>query len=98
MYSLVVLHGAIYCDVRVWCVVHFYADGSLIEVCAGFAVGVGGFGHKIPSPAGVFPAGGLFTVLRHIAEVKRSPERCLIPEFDQGYLCCLGKLRIRLTL
>jgi hypothetical protein len=37
----------------------FYTDGSLIEGCAGFAVhqmGVGGFGHKIPSPAGVFTA------------------------------------------
>jgi hypothetical protein len=34
----------------------FYTDSSLIEGCAGFAVhqmGVGGFGHKIQSPAGV---------------------------------------------
>jgi hypothetical protein len=61
----------------------FYADGSLIEVCAGFAVhqmGVGGFGHKIPSRAGVFTAelSALFTALRHIAEVIRPPEICLI--------------------
>jgi hypothetical protein len=28
----------------------FYTDGSLIEGC------VGGFGHKIPNPAGVFTA------------------------------------------
>jgi hypothetical protein len=37
----------------------FYTDGSFIEGCAGFAVhqmGVGGFGHKILSPAGVFTA------------------------------------------
>jgi hypothetical protein len=44
----------------------FYTDGSLIEGCAGFAVhqmGVGGFGYKIPSPAGVFTAelSALFT-------------------------------------
>jgi hypothetical protein len=49
----------------------------------GFAVhqmGVGGFGHKTPSPAGVFTAelNALFTALRHIAEVIRPPERCLI--------------------
>jgi hypothetical protein len=47
-----------------------YTDGSLIEGCAGFAVhqmGVGGFGHKIPSLAGVFTAelSVLFTELRH---------------------------------
>jgi hypothetical protein len=37
----------------------FYMDGSLIEGCVGFAVhqmGVGGFRHNIPSPAGVFTA------------------------------------------
>jgi hypothetical protein len=63
----------------------FYTDGSLIERCAGFAfhqMGVGGFGHKIPSPAGVFTAemSDLFTALRHIAEVIhiQPPERCLI--------------------
>jgi hypothetical protein len=64
---------AITCDVRVWC--HgasciFYTDGSLIEGCAGFVVhqmGVGGFGHKILSPAGVFTG-----------EVIQPPERCLI--------------------
>jgi ribonuclease HI len=59
----------------------FYTDGVLIEGCAGFAVhqmGVGGFGHKIQSPAGVFTAelSALFTALRHIAI--RPPERCLI--------------------
>jgi hypothetical protein len=60
-----------------------YTDGSLIEGCVGFAVhqmGVGGFGHKIPSPAGVFNAdlSALITALRHIAEVIRPQERCLI--------------------
>jgi ribonuclease HI len=55
----------------------------LIEGCAGFAdhqMGVGGIGHKIQSPAGVFTAelSALFTALRHIAEVIRPPERCLI--------------------
>jgi hypothetical protein len=49
----------------------------------GFAVyqmGVGGFGHKLTSPAGVFTAGlsALFTALRHFAVVIRPPERCLI--------------------
>jgi hypothetical protein len=37
----------------------FYTDGSLIEGSVGFAVqqmGVGGFEHKILSPADVFPA------------------------------------------
>jgi hypothetical protein len=61
----------------------FYTDGYLIEGSADFAVhqmGVGGFGHKILSPAGVFTAelSALFTALRHIAEVIRPPERCLI--------------------
>jgi ribonuclease HI len=43
-------------------------------------MGVGRFGHKILSPAGVFTAelSALFTALRHIAEVIRPPERCLI--------------------
>jgi hypothetical protein len=54
----------------------FYTDGSLIEGCASFAVhqmGVGGFGHKIQSSAGLFTAelSALFTTLRHIAEVIR---------------------------
>jgi hypothetical protein len=62
----------------------FYTDGSLIEGCAGFSVhqmGVGGFGHKSLSPAGVSTAelSALFTGLRHIAEVIQPPERCLIP-------------------
>jgi hypothetical protein len=70
----------------------FYSDGSLIEGCAGFAVnqmGVGGFGHKILSPAGGFTAelSALFNALRHIAEVIRPPERCIfLTEFDQGYV------------
>jgi hypothetical protein len=46
----------------------FYTDGSLIEGCAG----VVGFGYKIRGPAGVF------TALRHVHEVIRPPERCLI--------------------
>jgi hypothetical protein len=39
-----------------------------------------GFGHKVPSPAGVLTAelSALFTALRHIAEVIQPPERCLI--------------------
>jgi hypothetical protein len=61
----------------------FYTDDSLIEGCVGFAVHqfcVGGFGHKIPSPDGVFTAelSALFTALRHIAKVIQPPERCLI--------------------
>jgi hypothetical protein len=61
----------------------FYTDGSLIEGCAGFSVhqiGVGGFRHKISSPTGVFTAevSALFTALRHIAEVIRPLEICLI--------------------
>jgi hypothetical protein len=61
----------------------FYTDGSLIEGCAGFAVhqmGVGGFEYKFLSLAGVFTAelSALFTALRHIAEIIRPPEGCLI--------------------
>jgi ribonuclease HI len=61
----------------------FYTDDSLIEGCAGFALhqmGVGGFGYKIQRPADVFTAehNALFTALRHITEVIRSPEKCLI--------------------
>jgi hypothetical protein len=46
----------------------YYTDGSLVEGCVDFAVHqmcVDGFGHKIPSPAGVFTAelSGLFTTL-----------------------------------
>jgi hypothetical protein len=48
----------------------FYTDGSLIEGCARFAVhqmSVGGFEHKILSPASVFTAdlSALVTALRH---------------------------------
>jgi hypothetical protein len=58
-------------------------SGSLIEGFAGFAVhqmSGGGLGHKISSLAGVFTAelSALFTALRHITEVIRPPERCLI--------------------
>jgi ribonuclease HI len=61
----------------------FYTDCSLIEGCAGFTVhqmGVGGLGHKKSSPASVFTAelSSVFTALRHIAEVIRPPERCII--------------------
>jgi ribonuclease HI len=61
----------------------FYTDGPLIDGCVGFAVHqMGGFGHKISSPAGVFTAelSALFTVLRHIAEVIPPPQtqKCLI--------------------
>jgi hypothetical protein len=49
-------------------------DGSLVEGSAGFAVhqtGVGGFGFKLSSPAGVYSAelSALFMALRHIIEV-----------------------------
>jgi hypothetical protein len=57
----------------------FYTDSSLIEGCAGFAVhqmGVGGFGHKIQSPAGVFTT--KLSAQRHIAEFIWPLERCLI--------------------
>jgi hypothetical protein len=55
-------------------------DGSLIKSCVGFAIhqmGMGGFGYRILSPAGVFTAelSGLFTALRHIAEFIRPQER-----------------------
>jgi ribonuclease HI len=41
---------------------------------------VGRFGYKIRGPAGVFTAelSALFTALRQIAKIIRSPERCLI--------------------
>jgi hypothetical protein len=61
----------------------FYTDGSLIEGSTGFALhrtGVGGFGFKLSSPAGVFPTepSALFMALRHIREVIQPPEKCLI--------------------
>jgi hypothetical protein len=61
----------------------FYADRSLFECCVGFAVhqmSGGAFRHKILSPTGVFTAelSALFTALRHIAEVIRPLEGCLI--------------------
>jgi hypothetical protein len=62
----------------------FIKNGSLIlKGCAGLDVhqiGVVGFGHTIPSPAGVFTAelSALFTALRHIAGVIQPPEICLI--------------------
>jgi hypothetical protein len=42
-------------------------------------MGVGGFGHKIVSPAGVFTAepSALFTDLRRIVVLIQSPMRCL---------------------
>jgi hypothetical protein len=53
----------------------FYTDGSLL-----FIKCVGGFEYKIQGVAGVLTAelSALFTALRHIAEVIRPPERCLI--------------------
>jgi ribonuclease HI len=58
-------------------------DGSLIEGSAGFTIhrtGVGGFGFKLSSPAGVFSAelSALFMALRHVREVIQPPEKCLI--------------------
>jgi hypothetical protein len=58
----------------------FYTDGSLIEGSAGFAVhqtGVGGFGFRMSSPAGVFSAelSALFMALRHIKEVIYNPQK-----------------------
>jgi hypothetical protein len=51
----------------------FYTDGSLIEGSAGVAIhrtGVGGFGFKLSSPAGVFSAelSVFFMALRHITD------------------------------
>jgi hypothetical protein len=58
----------------------FYTDGSLIEGSAGFAVhqtGVGGFGFRMSSSAGVFSAelSALFMALRHIGEVIYNPQK-----------------------
>jgi hypothetical protein len=43
---------------------------------------LGGFGHKVLRPAGVFlftaEMSALFSALRHIAEVILPPEKCLI--------------------
>jgi hypothetical protein len=75
MYSLVASRELLTGTSRYGPLCIFYTDGSLIEGWAGFAVhqmGVGRFGYKIWSPAGVFLA------LRHIAEVIRPSERCLI--------------------
>jgi hypothetical protein len=51
-------------------------------------MGVGGFGYKIRGPAGVFTVefSGLFTALRHIAEVIQPPERCLIISDSVGLI------------
>jgi hypothetical protein len=78
MYSLVALRELLTVTSGYGASCIFYTDGSLIKGCAGFAVhqmGVGGFGHKIASPAGVFTAelSALFTAMRHIAEVIRPP-------------------------
>jgi hypothetical protein len=83
MYTLVVPRELLTVTSRYGPSCIFYTDGSLIEGCAGFAVhqmGVGGFGYKIRGPAGVFTAelSALFTGQRHIAELKRPQERCLI--------------------
>jgi ribonuclease HI len=61
----------------------FYTDDSLIEGSAGFAIhrtGVGEFGFKLSSSAGVFSAelSALFMALRHIREDIQTPEKCLI--------------------
>jgi hypothetical protein len=61
----------------------FNTDGSLIERSAGFAIhrtGVGGFGFKLSSLAGVLSAelSALFMALRHIREVIQPLEKCLI--------------------
>jgi hypothetical protein len=51
-------------------------------------MGVGGFGYKIRGPAGVFTAelSALFTAQRHIGEVIRPPERCLIQSLIKAML------------
>jgi hypothetical protein len=60
----------------------YYTDEFLIGHVRAllYQMGVGGFGHKIQNPAGVFTSelSALFTALRHIAGVIRPPERCLI--------------------
>jgi hypothetical protein len=59
----------------------FYADGSLIDGCTGFAfhrAEKGGFGYDISSLAGIFTAKltAFFVTLRHIEEVIQPLERC----------------------
>jgi hypothetical protein len=61
----------------------FYTDGSSIEGTAGFTIhrtGVGGFGFKFSSPAGVFSdeLSALFMALRHTREVIQPPKKYLI--------------------
>jgi hypothetical protein len=63
-------------------------------------MGVGGFGHKIPSLTGVFTAelSVLFTALRHIGEVIRPPEICLILTDSLSLIKAMLSRKIRLTL
>jgi ribonuclease HI len=75
----------------------------LIEGSAGFAIhrtGVGGFGFKLSSPAGVFSAelSALFMAMRHIREIIEPPEKCLIltdslSSIKAMLLCCPEELR-----
>jgi hypothetical protein len=66
--------GALSCDIGTVESAVFYTDGSLVEGSTGFAIhqtGVGGFGFKLSSPAGVYSAelSALFMALQHIREV-----------------------------
>jgi hypothetical protein len=75
-----------------------YSDGSLIEGTTGFAIhqtGVGGFGFKFSSPAGVFPAklSALFIALQQIREVIQPPEKCLILTDSQSSIKVMRSIR-----
>jgi hypothetical protein len=68
----------------------FYTDGSLIERSAAYAIhqtGVGGFGIKLSSPAGVLSAelSALFMALRHIREVIQ-PLKNLVNPFHVNFV------------
>jgi hypothetical protein len=79
MYSVVVPRELLTVIARSAALMVFYTDGSLI----GFAfhwTREGGFGYKIPSPAGIFTAEltALFVTLRHIGEIIQPLENILI--------------------
>jgi hypothetical protein len=70
-------------DIQACYIDGFFMDGSLMDVCAGFAIhwtGEGGFGYEISSPADVFTVEltALFVTLRHIGEVIQPLEKYLI--------------------
>jgi hypothetical protein len=63
----------------------FYTDCSLIEGSAEFAIhqtGLGGFGFKLSSPAGIFSA-----------ELSSTPRKMLDSNRVRSRLCCLEEFR-----